>query len=392
MPIHVLCVGCGNPIPSFIMRRLNALVKQGVHITVILDYGYRPVLDNRIQIIRQYAAKKMRLSHYVHLIVVSLLHIRILFSVWRLLRNFSFSTRIKKTIVNFPMALAGRVDVIHLQWLSLAHSHAWLRQHYHAPVVASVRGSQVTVYPITRNGYDENIKKCFQSADAFHLVSNGLISYCEALGAQPDRLFVNYNGIPLDMFDPAETPTHNEGISIISVGALIWRKGYEYQLLILKHLVESGIEATLTVVGSGPALEGLYYITHRFGLTNRVFFSGQLPQGEVIQLLRKSSVYLSTSFAEGLPNSLVEAAACGLPIVAFDCDGADEIIDHGETGYIVPVGDIEGATKCLVQVSETSVRERMSKMARLKMVKEFDEHVWVARMKQEYQRIKESYV
>src|SRR5690606_37617684 len=113
-----------------------------------------------------------------------------------------------------------------------------------------------------------------------------------------------------------------------------------YQLLSLKELLRNGLIVKLLLVGEGPDREGLLYTANKLGLSESVVFSGNVAEETVAKLLSQSDIYVSTSIAEGLPNSVVEAAASGLPIVAFACEGIREIVANGENGFVVPFGDI----------------------------------------------------
>ena len=86
-------------------------------------------------------------------------------------------------------------------------------------------------------------------------------------------------------------------------------------------------------------------------------------------------------------NTLVEAAACGLPIVTFECEGAREVIEENRTGYIVDFGDVKMAAQKIAQLKDVAKRAEMGRLAREKMEKEFDESHWVVKMIDTYKSL-----
>lgn len=389
--MRILIVGSGSPIPSFIQRRLHALIERGVNVVVSLEYGQKHQLHKSIEIVRYGNVFKMNANDILYYLSKLLSSPHIFFRLWKLNTVPGWSARLKTTIKYFPLAVVPNVTLIHIQWITLITGVSWLKALYRVPIVASVRGSQVTIYPYTRPGYRDIVKQSIQLVDACHLVSHDLKIPCKALGVTSERLFVNYNGINLNKFKPSDTQFASPVLLLVSVGALMWRKAYTFQLLILKRVLEAGIKTKLTIVGSGKDLEGLTYTAIALNVHDYVVFAGQLSEDGVVDLLQQSSVYLSTSVAEGLPNSLVEAAACGLPIVTFACEGASEIVEDGATGFIVPVGEVEQAAKMICKLSDQDVRFEFGKRAREKMEQQFDERFWVDEMMREYTRIASEY-
>lgn len=371
--MKILVVGVGDPIPTFIRRRIAALAGSGIQVVVALGYHRQNTLPPTVEIVRFGDFLQMGGWGFIGFMSKVLAKPRIFYLVFKALQHQGFRTRLKLTVRYFPLCLPRGVDIIHLQWLAQVSDLHWLKTFHQARLVASVRGSQVTIYPVTRTGYYQIIQNALQLADAYQLVSSDLRAPCLALGAVEDKLFVNYNGIDLDQFTPARKQKPGNTLRLISVGALMWRKAYFFQLLVVRQLIGSGSQITLTIVGAGPDREGLMHTARIFGIQDAVFFTGQLVEAEIIGKLQEADVYISTSLAEGLPNSLVEAAACGLPIVAFECEGVREIVEHGGTGYVVPAGDTNAMAGYVKQLQEEIGRMEMGKRARVRIERYFNQ-------------------
>lgn len=385
--MKLLIIGIGDPVPSFIERRLGALGKLGIRLTICLGYRQGLKSIDSFQTIRYGDWRQMGLVEILGFVWLLLRYPFRFLYVYQSYRDRPASIRWRLILKYFPLACVRDVDLVHIQWLALAPDLVWLKSVYRVPVIASARGSQVTVYPFTQQGYAGFIQKALAVTDACHLVANDLRRSVLALGADQRKLFVNYNGIDLLRFKPTRREEKGKALLLISVGALIWRKGYMFQLFLLQQLIERNVSASLTIVGEGGDKSGLMYTSKVLGLLDHITFAGQLDETCVARLLAKSDVYISTSLAEGLPNSVVEAAACGLPVVAFACEGIREVVEHGVTGFVVEPGKIDEMVNYLVALQDETARSKMSQCARNRMELYFDQDKCVAEMIAHYQRI-----
>lgn len=384
--MHLLIIGIGNPTPSFIHRRLVALDRTGIDLTIAMEYGQH--LDSLPNAKIVYVGGKSTMFQQFIAVAKTLLRPDVLLQLMSFRTDLKLIQRLKWAVVYFPFTRVKSPDIIHVQWLASLPEYQWLRQYFNCPFIGSARGSQVTVYPLTRPGYRAKIELAIYQADYIHCVSEDMRNRCITLGADPAKIYVNYNGINIDRFKPAtRTSSSTSSLRLISVGALIWRKGFLFQLLVLKELILKGINCSFTIIGSGSDEVAIRYTAEKLGVISFLTIEGQKPEDEVLKSLQSSHIYLSTSAAEGLPNSLVEAAACGLPIVAFECEGAGEVIENEVSGFIVPFGSLQLMVDKIILLQDQNVRMKMGNYAREKMVREFDEKKWIGEMVQRYQSI-----
>jgi glycosyltransferase involved in cell wall biosynthesis len=385
---RILIIGIGNPTPSFIKRRLQALGRVGIRLCIIAEHG-QPMGDYKKATIVRIGGRqslKIRLKAIAGILARP-------FRFWKLLSirtEIPWPSRIKWAVKYFPLTLITPPNVVHFQWLSFLPEFQWLRQYYKCPFIGSARGSQVTVYPYTRVGYKIIMQDAIRLADYIHCVSSSMRQACLELGAAPNKLFVNYNGIDLGLYKA--TIKHqrktNEFV-LISVGNMMWRKGYGYQLQVIKKLVDAGRSVKLIWLGDGPDKEGLLYTSKVLGLTSRVQFVGKVNSTEISNWLSEADAYLSTSAAEGLSNSMVEAAACSLPILAFTCEGTDEVISEGENGFVVPFGDIDRLRdKITYLMDNNAICLRMGQHSRKIAEERFNEKLHIEAMRKFYSDLK----
>lgn len=146
----------------------------------------------------------------------------------------------------------------------------------------------------------------------------------------------------------------------IAVGRLNYEKGFDYLIEVWEKIYKVFPDWRLDIFGSGSLKEEIQDLIGQKGLSNAITLRG--TTSEVVKEYQRHSVYVMTSRSEGFPLVLVEAGACGLPAVSFDCpSGPAEIIKHGENGFLVStVGDVESMAKYLIKLmSDYSLRQQM---------------------------------
>lgn len=183
-------------------------------------------------------------------------------------------------------------------------------------------------------------------------------------GLRRELIEVIPNGIELDRFTPdpsakAERPT------LLFLGRLKKYKRVDLVLRAVARLSGEGLDVRLWVGGTGDEAEALEALARRLGLGDRVTFAGFVSEERKLALLRSAWVHVLTSSKEGWGIANLEAAACGTPTVASDAPGLRESVLHGETGLLVPHGDVEELASALrTLVEDADLRSRMSEAAR----------------------------
>ncbi|NWF98817.1 MAG: glycosyltransferase [Nitrospirae bacterium] len=156
---------------------------------------------------------------------------------------------------------------------------------------------------------------------------------------------------------------------IISVGRLVKAKGFDILLNSFKKVIKK-INARMIIIGEGPERNNLEILSKKLGISDKVSFAGF--QENPFQFLAKGDLYVLSSRYEGMPLSLLEAMACGLPVIAFDCkSGPREILKNGEFGILVPAGDEEKLTSSILELlMNDEIRLKMSVLSQ-KRAEEF---------------------
>ena len=192
-------------------------------------------------------------------------------------------------------------------------------------------------------------------------------------GLDPVKSWIIRPAVDPQMFKPAEAHDTNSGsVRLITTGSLIWRKGVEYALMALRQLVVAGVNARLDVIGEGTDRERILYTIHDLGLVDRVRLLGKKSPLEVVELLQQSDIFILASLSEGISNAVLEAMACGLPVVTTECGGMREAVTDGVEGFVVPVRDPAVMARALTDLCrDAELRRRAGAAARARVLHEF---------------------
>jgi glycosyltransferase involved in cell wall biosynthesis len=204
-----------------------------------------------------------------------------------------------------------------------------LGREFGLPVVLTGRGSDVSQLP-RHWPAGRAIRRALREADALIAVSEGLKQGMVALGADPARVTVLRNGVDLQLFrpDPARGPA---GRVLLSVGLLIARKGHDRIIAALPAL--PGFQ--LDIIGEGPERAALLAQAAALGVAERVRMLGAVPHGGLRRHYAAADALVLASSREGWANVLLEAMACGTPVLASPAWGSREAVRAPEAGIVL---------------------------------------------------------
>jgi glycosyltransferase involved in cell wall biosynthesis len=177
------------------------------------------------------------------------------------------------------------------------------------------------------------------------------------MGVSASRLHFLPNVVDTELFKPAPRAA-SEVVRLITVGRLTEQKRMDRFFSILASLRQkTGKEIKATVVGDGPLRQELEQQAARLGLLpDAIEFRGKVADTSTVY--READIMVLTSDYEGTPNVLLEAMACGLPVVATRVGGVPEIVRQDETGKLVAAGDENAMTEALLMLTNNPSRRR----------------------------------
>jgi sugar transferase (PEP-CTERM/EpsH1 system associated) len=257
--------------------------------------------------------------------------------------------------------------------------------------VAAAKLASVPVVVHSEHGYEVDMfaglpmrRRLFRRAayamtDAIFAVTRELRDFhARQAWIRPERMGVMYNGVDTQRFAPCEktrTATRKElgmpedAFVVGTVGRLVPIKDHQTLLKAAGMLSAKGIDVRVLLVGSGPERERLQ-ATAASALEGRVCFAGDSDR--VPELLNAMDVFVLPSLREGMSNTLLEAMACGLPVLASNVGGNPEIIENNHNGSLFAPGDVEWlANKLQLLASNPSLIHELGTAARNRAIESF---------------------
>jgi glycosyltransferase involved in cell wall biosynthesis len=207
----------------------------------------------------------------------------------------------------------------------------------------------------------------------------------------PDRLSTIYNGVDLDSFRPIPRGRGGETAVIGSTARLHAKNDLSALLQAFARVSARRPGTRLLLVGRGPEEARLRALATSLGISAAVQFAGE--QAEVGSYLHRMDVYAQSSVAEGMPNSVLEAMATGLPVVATSVGGTPEVVVDGETGLLVPSRDPAALADALLKLLETpGMAEAFGRAGRARVEAHFGEGVMLRQMESLLDRLVERHL
>lgn len=227
---------------------------------------------------------------------------------------------------------AGKVDVVHAHWLIPQGLIAALLG---APFVATSHGADL--YAL-KGGVLNALKRfVIRTSSSATVVSSAMLENLRGIGADTRKASVLSMGVDVSERFKPDAGTTRDADEILFVGRLVEKKGVAHLLRALPEIVRQRPSAYLTIAGFGPDEPRLRELVAQARLQDKVRFLGALPQAELPALYRRAALFVApfvraeSGDQEGLPVALMEAIACGCPILAGDVAGLHDLLgEHAD--------------------------------------------------------------
>lgn len=245
---------------------------------------------------------------------------------------------------------------------------ALLGWYFDKPVVITARGTDISFIPnfaVPRR----LIQWAARRAD-------GLITVCEALrnaliklDISPDRITTLRNGVDLDFFHPIDRAAQRAqwgwtAFTLLSVGNLVPVKGHDLAIAALQQLPA----VRLVIAGGGEEDAKLRALAQRLGVADRVVFAGVLPQEQLVRYYGAADALVLASSREGWANVLLEAMACGTPVIASRVWGTPEVVASPAAGLLMA----ERSSDCLAECVREMQRNAPDRASTRRYAEQFD--------------------
>lgn len=247
------------------------------------------------------------------------------------------------------------------------------------PVVCSCRGNDISkdmfMAPAT-------LDMVLRQSTRLIFVSASLLDMADTLVPCRHKASVVANSVDGMQFKPlayrasavCQAAPPSNPVVLGTSGLMRWKKGIDLLLPLMRelnathdvrfHLAGYGLDETIN--------DQIVSFLKRHQLQDRVAILGPLPHGQMPDALRQMDIYITTSYQEGMPNGVLEAMACALPVVATAADGIPELVQDDITGYLCRMGDLEALLRrCRNLIEQPLTRRRMGAAGRARALRLF---------------------
>jgi colanic acid/amylovoran biosynthesis glycosyltransferase len=231
-------------------------------------------------------------------------------------------------------------------------------QEWARPCVVSFHGMDIQARP-QQEGYDEAMREMLRTVPLVLARSHSLMAALEEWGCPREKLRLNRTGIPLDDFPFTQRPLPADGSwRFVQACRLIEKKGLRTALRAFAKFRAQHPKARFAIAGDGPMRDDLASLSRELGIADAVDLRGFLGQRDLAALYAQSHVFVHPSEMppdrnqEGVPNSMLEAMATGLPVLATTHGGIPEAVMHERTGLLVPERDEAALHRAMCEITE----------------------------------------
>jgi len=169
------------------------------------------------------------------------------------------------------------------------------------------------------------------------------------------------NGVDLDAFTNGHARCPAQEVRILFVSRLIRRKGLQFLIDAIPQIIQAvNCPFVIKVVGDGPDKDDFVAQAEELGVSRYLRFVGYVDHGKLPEYYLDADIFTLPSLAEGMPNVVLEAIGSGLPIVATRVAGSEELVHHGENGFLVEPRDVNALAQALISlINQRGLREKM---------------------------------
>src|SRR5216117_1661476 len=265
-------------------------------------------------------------------------------------------------------------------------------EQWDKPCVVSFHGADVAHKKDIKD-YPAKLRRLFNAVPLVFARSQSLAERLIHLGCPPEKLRINRTGIPLNEFPFVNRqPPPDHKWRMVQACRLIPKKGVATSLRAFAIFKKDNPEAEFFIAGKGPLQPELEMLAAGLGIYKDVHFVGFLSQPKLVELYASSHLFLHPSEMspnqdqEGVPNSVLEAMATGLPVAATRHGGIPEAVDHGHTGWLVPEEDHAALANAMQQIAYSpGLLREMGLRARAAVTDRFEQDAQIDQLESFYE-------
>jgi glycosyltransferase involved in cell wall biosynthesis len=295
------------------------------------------------------------------------------------------------TSLSFSLMMAIKLFVMRKRY-ELVHFHGaslplviclpllkLLKKKVVAKVLASRLGTEAGSLKGRYFFFGDIVAYIMKKVDSFIAISQEIVDGLKGDGICTEKIKRITNFVDTARFSPANEDERErlkkmlslEGKFVINfTGRIVARKGIDILINTFAKNKELLSSAIFIIAGTGPDEGRIKNLVLELGINENVRFLGHTS--EPVKYYQTSDIFVLPSFAEGMPNSLLEAMACGLPAVASKIGGVVDIVEDGKSGILFDSGDVSGLASAMIKLlNDAELRQRLGDEARKRIVEGF---------------------
>ena len=342
------------------LQIMKNLTRKGINFTAIGGYISIKKPPKNIKI---FSACSIKASPYDNLIRKYSAHIQYI------TRSYLKASKTLKT---------QKIDIIHHMFPAVygqTFSLLAVKEKFSQPFIFGPVSAHFTRRPL-----DERIINKITSTLHFKTISK--CSHLVAITEQVKRLYSNLIdrdkisviplGVNTKLFRPTTRNKRKQEFELLFVGSLYPIKGAKYLIRSMKYVVREEEEVKLRIIGEGPEKKRLELLAKRLGLRDKVIFEGFVPHNKIVRYYQNCDIFCFLTLGEPFGIAILEAMACGKPVVASNIGGPAEIVKDSETGFLVNPKNVRLVAKKIIQlIKNEKLREKMGRKARRTVMEKY---------------------
>ena len=265
-------------------------------------------------------------------------------------------------------------------------------EQWDKPCVVSFHGADVAIKPEIPN-YPAKLRRLFNAVPLVLARSQSLADRLIQFGCPAEKLRINRTGVPLDEFPLVHRQPPSDGCwRLVQACRLIPKKGVATSLRAFAIFKKDNPHAEFYIAGKGPLQPELEMLAAGLGISKDVHFVGFLSQPKLMELYANSHLFLHPSEMppdqnqEGVPNSILEAMATGLPVLSTRHGGIPEAVENNRTGWLVPEEDHLGLANAMQRVARSPHGlNEMGIRARQTVIEQFEQRAQIHMLESFYE-------
>lgn len=262
--------------------------------------------------------------------------------------SFTFWTQAKKLIHDF------NPDIIHLhnRFFFTTLIGLFLKKHFQIPTITTIHLGAIDYISGVKGYFIRLIEKFMirlinNHSNVITAVSKNVKENGTKLGINPNNCIVIPNGVDLSFFNMSRS-FDSKPRKVIFIGRLLANKGPKILVQSANLVAKKIPDVQFLIVGDGPLRKEIENYCKKKHLNKNIKFLGRLE--DIRDIMKEGDLYVRPSYLDGMPLGVLEAMAAGLPVIATRIAGTTEIIQHGKTGHLVKVNDVEVLARAITEL------------------------------------------